>query len=77
MESALAIGGISSIPNKNKLITTDGETPTRTITITTPANNQAHILAKKTVTQLILPPAPSDNSATAGSVTMSVVGRWE
>jgi hypothetical protein len=77
MESALAIGGISLTPNKNKLITTDGETPTRTITITTPAGNQAHILAKKTVTQLILPPAPSDNTATAGSATMSVVGRWE
>jgi hypothetical protein len=77
MESALAIGGISLIPNKNKLITMDGETPTRSITITTPVDNQAHILAEKTVTQLILPPAPSNNSATAGSAIMSVVGRWE
>jgi hypothetical protein len=77
MKSALAMGGISSIPKENKLITTDSETLTRTIAITTPAVNQAHIFAEKTITQFFLPPAPSDNSATAGSATMSMVGRWE
>jgi hypothetical protein len=29
------------------------------------------------ITQLILPPPHSVNSATAGSTTMSVVGRWD
>jgi hypothetical protein len=77
MESALAMGGISSIRKETELITTYRKTPTRTIAITTPAVNQAHILAENTVTQLFLPPAPSNNSATAGSATMSVVGRWE
>ncbi len=77
MESALAMGGISLIPKETKLITTNSKTPTRIIAITIPAVNQAHILAEKTVTQIFLPPTPSNNSATAGSATMSVVGRWE
>ena len=52
-------------------------TPKKTITITTPAVSQALVLAEETITQLILPPPYSDNSAKEGSTTMSVVGRWE
>jgi hypothetical protein len=82
MEAALAMGGISSIAKVTRLIQTISKTftsatPTKTITITTPAISQAQILAEETITQLILPPTPSDNSAKAGSTTMSEVGRWE
>ena len=82
MEAALAMGGISSITKVTRLIPTISKTitsatPTKTITITTPAISQAQILAEETITQLILPPTPSDNSAKAGSTTMSEVGRWE
>ncbi len=82
MEAALATGGIPStlketrlIPSISKAITS--ATPMKTITITTPAVSQAHILAEKTITQLILPPTPSDNSAKAGSTTTNEVGRWD
>ena len=82
MEATLAMGGISSITKVTQLIPTISKTitsatPTKTITITTPAISQAQIFAKETITQLILPPTPSDNSAKAGSTTMSEVGRWE
>ncbi len=82
MEAALAMGGISSITKVTRLIPTisntiNSATPTKTITIITPAVSQARILAEETITQLILPPTPSDNSAKAGSTTMSEVGRWE
>jgi hypothetical protein len=82
MEAALATGGISSTPNKipsnpNVDSARNGATPTKTITITTPAVSQAIVLAEETITQLILPPSHSDNSATAGSTTMSAVGRWD
>jgi hypothetical protein len=61
MEAALATGGISSTPKETRLIPTickaiTNTTPTKTITITTTANSQAHNLAEKTITQLILPP---------------------
>jgi hypothetical protein len=82
MEAALALGGISSITKVTRLIPTISKaitsaTPMKTITITTPAVSQAQILAEETITQLILPPTPSDNSAKAGSMTMSEGGRWE
>ena len=77
MEAALAMGGISASPKKKELDATNSEIPTRTITITTPPDNQGHAPSKETVTNSILPPAPSDNSATTGSATMSVVGRWD
>jgi hypothetical protein len=82
MEAALATGGISSIPKRIQSIPTvdsapSESTPEKTITISTPAVSQALVLAQETITQLILPPPYSDNSATAGSTTMSVVGRWE
>jgi hypothetical protein len=81
MEAALATGGISSTPNKIPSIPSmdsarNVATPTKTITITTPAVSQAIVLAEETITQLILSPPHSDNSATAGSTTMSAVGRW-
>jgi hypothetical protein len=82
MEAALAMGGISSIMKVTRLIptiskTVTSATPTKTTTITTPAISQAQILAEETITQLLLPPTPSDNSAKAGSTTMSEVGKWE
>ena len=81
MEAALATGGISSTLNKIPLIPTvdsasNVATPKKTITITAPAVSQAIVLAEETITQLILSPPHSDNSATAGSTTMSAVGRW-
>ncbi len=71
LEAALAMGGISSITKVTRLIPTISKTitsatPTKTITITTPAVSQAQILAEETITQLILPPTRSDNSAKAG-----------
>jgi hypothetical protein len=82
MEAALATGGISStqketrlIPSISKAITS--ATLTKKITIATLAISQAHILAEKTITQLILPPTPSDNSAKVGSTTTNEVGRWD
>jgi hypothetical protein len=82
MEAALATGGISSTPKETRLIPSISKaitsaTLTKTITITTPAISQAHILAEKTITQLILTPTPSDNSAKAGSRTTNEVGRWD
>jgi hypothetical protein len=78
MEAALATGGISSTPTVIREITTIiAATPKKTITITTPAISQALVLAEKNITQLILPPTPSDTSAKAGSMTMSEVGRWD
>jgi hypothetical protein len=82
MEAALATGGISSTPKETRLIPSISKaitsaTPTKTITIATPAVSQAHILAEKTITQLILPPTPSDNSAKVGSTTTNEVGRWD
>jgi hypothetical protein len=82
MEAALATGGISSTLNKipslpNVDSARNAATPKKTITITTPAVSQAIVLAEETITQLILFPPHSDNSATAGSTTMSVVGRWD
>jgi hypothetical protein len=82
MEAALATGGIFSTPKRIQSIPTvdsapSESTPEKTITISTPAVSQALVLAQETITQLILPPPYSDNSATAGSTTMSVVGRWE
>jgi hypothetical protein len=82
MEAALATGGISSTLNKTPSIPNgdsarNAVTPKETITITTPAVSQAIVLAEETITQLILPPPHSVNSATAGSTTMSVVGRWD
>jgi hypothetical protein len=81
MEAALATGGISSTPKRIRSIptvdsATTASTPEKTITITTPAVSQAIVLAEETITQLILSPPHSDNSATAGSTTMSAVGRW-
>jgi hypothetical protein len=81
MEAALATGGISSTPKKTRSIptadsATTAHTPEKTITITNPAVSQAIVLAEKTITQLILSPPNSDNSATAGSTSMSAVGRW-
>jgi hypothetical protein len=66
MEAALATGGISSTPKETRLIPTickaiTNTTPTKTITITTSAVNQAQNFAEKTITQLILPPTPSNN----------------
>ena len=80
MEAALATGGISSTP-KRSIPSVDG-TPTaptaeKTITISTPAISQTRVLAEKTITKLCLPPPHSDNSTTAGSTTMSAVGRWD
>ena len=82
MEAALATGGISSTPKRIRSIptvdsATTASTPEKTITITTPAVSQALVLADETITQLILSPPYSDNSATAGSTTMSAVGRWD
>jgi hypothetical protein len=83
MEAALATGGISSTLNKTPSIPNgdsarkNAATPKETITITTPAVSQAIVLAEETITQLILPPPHGVNSATAGSTTMSVVGRWD
>ena len=82
MEAALATGGISSTPKRIRSIRTvdsaiTASTPEKTITITTPAVSQALVLADETITQLILSPPYSDNSATAGSTTMSAVGRWD
>jgi hypothetical protein len=80
MEAALATGGISSTP-KRSIPTVDGAptatTPVKTITITTPAVSQTLVLAEETITKSILSPPYSDNSATAGSTTMSAVGRWD
>ncbi len=61
MEAALATGDISSTPKETRLIPSISKaitsaTPTKTVTIATPAVSQAHILAEKTITQLILPP---------------------
>jgi hypothetical protein len=78
MEAAMATGGISSTPTVIREIPTmTAATPKKTITITTPAISQALGLAEETITQLILPPSPSDTSAKAGSTTMSEVGRWD
>jgi hypothetical protein len=82
MEAALATGGISSTPNRIQSVptadsATPAHTPVKTITITTPSVRQAVVLAEETITQLILSPPHSDNSATAGSTTMSAVGRWD
>ena len=80
MEAALATGGISSTTKGIGTISTINSTiiaPAKTITISTQAVNQAQILAKETITKLILPPTPGDNSAKAGSTTMSEVGRWD
>ncbi len=54
MEAALATGGISSTPKETRLIasiskTATSATPTKTITIATPAVSQAHIFAEKTI----------------------------
>ena len=82
MEAALATGGKSSttkgirtIPTINS--TSTAATPKKTITITTPAISEAQVLVEENITQLILPPTPSDNSVKAGSTTMSEVGRWD
>ena len=82
MEAALATGGISSTPKRIRSIptvdsATSAYTLEKTITITTPAVSQALVLAEETTTQLILSPPYSDNSAKAGSTTMSEVGRWD
>jgi hypothetical protein len=77
MEAALAMGGISSIRKENDLIERSSEAPTRTITISIPGDNQELGVAEKTITKSSLPPALSNNSATYGSATMSVVGRWK
>jgi len=82
MEAVLATGGISSTPKRIRSIPTvdsaiSASTPEKTITITTPAVSQTLVLAEETTTQLILPPPYSDNSAKAGSTTMSAVGRWD
>jgi hypothetical protein len=82
MEAALATGGISSTPKRIRLILTmdraiSASTPEKTITITTPAISQTLVLAEETITKLILSPPYSDNSAKAGSMTMSAVGRWD
>jgi hypothetical protein len=82
MEAALATEGISSTPKEARLIPTickaiTNTTPTKTITITTTAVNQAQNFAEKTITQLIQPPTPSNNSAKAGSMTTNEVGRWD
>jgi hypothetical protein len=82
MEAALATGGVSSTPKGIRSIPTvdsaiTAATPKKNITITTPAVSQALGLFEETSTQLILPPTPSDNSAKAGSTTMSEVGRWD
>jgi hypothetical protein len=82
MEAALATGELSSTPKGIRSIptvdsATTASTPEKTITITTPAVSQALLLAKGTITQLILSPPYGDNSATAGSTTMSAVGRWD
>ncbi len=81
MEAALATGGISSTPKRIQSVptvdcSTTASTPAKTITITTPTVSQAIFLAEETITQLILSPPHSDNSATAGSTTMGMVGRW-
>jgi len=81
MEAALATGGMPSIPKRIRLIPTmdsaiTAATPEKTITITTPTVSQALVLTEETITQLILPPPYSDNSAKAGSTTMSAAGRW-
>ncbi len=82
MDAALASGGISSTPKETRLIPSickaiTSATPTKTITIANPAISQAHILAEKTITQPILPPTPSNNSAKAGSMTTNEVGSWD
>ncbi len=82
MDAALATGGISSPPKETRLIPSISKviisaTPTKTIIIATPSIRQAHILAENPITQLILPPTPSDNSAKAGSTTTNKVGRWD
>jgi len=82
MEAALATGELSSTPKGIRSIptvdsATTAFTPEKTITNTTPAVSQALLLADETITQLILSPPYSDNSATAGSTTMSAVGRWD
>ena len=82
MEATLATGGISSTPKGIRSIPTmdsaiTAANPEMTITITTPATSQALVLAEETITQRILPPPNSDNSAKAGSMTMSEVGRWD
>jgi hypothetical protein len=81
MEAALANGGLSSTPKRVQSVptadcATTASTPAKTITITTPAVSQDIVLAEETITQAILSPPHSDNSATAGSTTMSAVGRW-
>jgi len=73
MEAALATGGIKGI----RSVPAVDATLEKTITITTPAVSQALILAEETITQLILPPPYSDNSAKADNTTMSKVGRWD
>jgi hypothetical protein len=70
MEAALATGGISSTPKGIRSIPTvdsaiTAATPRKAIIITTQAVSQALVLAKETITQLILPPTPSE------------VGRWD
>ncbi len=82
MEAALATGGIFSTPKRIQSIPTGDSAITastleKTITITTPAISQTLVLADATITQLILSPPYSDNSAKAGSTTMSAVGRWD
>jgi hypothetical protein len=82
MEAALATGGISSTPKRMQSTpsvdnATTETTPEKTITITIPSVSQALDLAEETIKQLVLPPCYSDNSATAGSTTMSAVGRWD
>ena len=76
MEAVLATGGISSSKGIRSIPSVE-DTPEKTITITTPAVSQALILDEGTITQLFLPPPYSDNSAKAGSKTMSKVGRWD
>ena len=82
MEAALATGRISStskeiIPTSNGDSTNTAATPTKTITITTLAFGKAQVLAEETITQLILPPTPSENSAIVSNMTMGEVGRWD
>ena len=82
IEAALATGGISSTPKRIQSIltfnsATNESTPAKTINIANPPVSQALDLAEETIAQLILPPPHSDNSATAGSTTMSAVGRWD
>ena len=82
MEAALATGELFSTPKGIRSISTVDNattafTPEKTITITTPAVSQALLLADETITQLILSPPYSEYSTTAGSTTMSAVGRWD